>query len=607
MSTHASLPARASVPVAQTCDLAAVFPSPEAWEREWAALGAELPALAAFRGRLGGGAACLADWFAASEGWQRRYGRLAVYAGMAHALDTADEAAAAREARAGALGGRAAEALAFAEPEILALGAETIDDWLGREPRLADHAHALRRLERRRPHLRGPEVEELLGGLVEPFHSASAVHGVLADADLRFAPARDAAGVAHEVAQGTIGDLLAEPDRELRRTAWENYADAHLAHRHAMAACLATGVRQHVLLARTRRYDSALEAALDPNDIPTAVFHNVLDAFRRHLPTWHRYWRVRRRALGVPRLREYDVRAPLVARAPRVDYAQAVEWIAAGMAPLGAEYVAALRAGAGVERWVDRCPNQGKRSGAFSWGVPGAPPFICMSWSDDLYSLSTLAHELGHSLHSLYAERAQPYVYADYSIFVAEVASNFNQALVRAHLLGLGAGREFEIAVLEEAMANFHRYFFLMPTLARLELELHERIWRGEALTAGAISGLLADLFAEGYGGEVEMDRERSGITWAQFHTHLYANFYVYQYATGIAAAHVLAEGVRAGGPEAAARYLDFLRAGGSLYPLPALRRAGVDLLDASVVEAGFQACAHTVERLEALVGTGGR
>jgi len=605
MPGPALLPPRSAVPLPDTCDLTAVFPTPEDWEAEMGAIAAALPALERFRGRLASGPAVLADWFAESEALLQRFGRVRVYAGMGHSVDTGDEPAAARDARARGLGSRIAAATAFAPPEILAIGPDRLAAWVGQGPRLAVYAHAFDRLDRRRAHIRSAEVEELLGSLGDPFHTATATHGILADTDLCFAPARGADGAPREVAQGTIGALLADPEREVRRTAWEAYADGHRGVRSAMAACIATGVKQHVFLARARRYGSCLEAALAANHIPTEVFHNLIAAFRRHLPTWHRYWRLRRRALGHDRLHEYDVKAPLTAHAPEVPYAQAVEWIAAGMAPLGAEYADTLRRGATTGRWVDFRQSRGKRAGAFSSGAPGTPPYILMSYTDDLYGLSTLAHELGHSMHSHYARTCQPYVYSGYSIFVAEVASNFNQAMVRAHLLRGHPERGFRIALLEEAMSNFHRYFFIMPTLARFEGEIHERVERGEALTAGGMTALLADLFAEGYGGEVESDRERTGITWAEFPTHLYANFYVYQYATGIAAAHALAGAVLAGEAGAAERYLDFLRAGGSRYPLDALRLAGVDLMDPETVERGFAVLADTVERLEGLVGVG--
>jgi oligoendopeptidase F len=312
---------------------------------------------------------------------------------------------------------------------------------------------------------------------------------------------------------------------------------------------------------------------------------------------------VRRRALGQDDIAPYDIWAPLTPNPPRVPFDQAVEWIAAGLAPLGEEYVSLLRQGVNEQRWVDKYPNIGKRAGAFSTGCQGTHPYILMNGTDDLESLSTLAHELGHSLHSLYTWRAQPPVYADYSIFLAEVASNFNQALVRAYLFEQHPDRAFQLALINEAMSNFHRYFFLMPTLARFELELHERVERGEALTADTMNALLTDLFREGYGPGVTIDADRVGITWAQFSTHLYGNFYVFQYATGLSGAHALAEGILAGEPGAVERYLNFLRAGNSAYPLDVLKQAGVDLTTPAPVRQTFGVLTRLVDRLEALVG----
>jgi oligoendopeptidase F len=240
--------------------------------------------------------------------------------------------------------------------------------------------------------------------------------------------------------------------------------------------------------------------------------------------------------------------------------------------------------------------------GAFSSGVPGTHPFIMMSYNDDLYGLSTLAHELGHSMHSYYTFKTQKLMaYSRYGLFAAEVASNFNQALVRDYLFRTETDPDFQIALIEEAMSNFHRYFFIMPTLARFELEIHERVEKGQALTADTLNKLMADLFAEGYGDELQIDHERTGITWAQFHTHLYSNFYVYQYATGISAAHALAEGILAGKPGAADNYLSFLKAGGSIYPLDALKLAGVDMTQPEPVESAFAVLAGLVDRLEKL------
>jgi oligoendopeptidase F len=328
---------------------------------------------------------------------------------------------------------------------------------------------------------------------------------------------------------------------------------------------------------RARRHSSTLTASLFEPNIPVEVFHNLIRTFRANLPTWHRYWAIRRQALGVETLYPYDIWAPLTRERPRISYEQAVDWICAGLAPLGDAYVQIMRQGCLEDRWVDVFPNQGKSGGAFSSGWPGIHPFIMMSYDDTIFSVGTLAHELGHSMHSYLTWQNQPIVYSMYSLFVAEVASNFHQAMVRAYLLEHLADPVWQINVIEEAMANFHRYFLVMPTLARFELEIHQRIERGEGVTANDMIALMADLFSEGYGNEVHLDREREGITWATF-SHLYADYYVYQYATGISAANALSRPILAGQPGAAASYLNFLKAGASVYPLDALKLAGIDL-----------------------------
>ena len=598
----ATLPARSQVPVEETWDVASIFPDDAGWAAECDRLAAALPELERFHGRLGRGPEVLAELLAASERISRSYDRVFIYATMRSAVDATDEAAAALADRARGLGSQVQAALAFVEPELLAVGVETLRRWVAEHAPLGVHAHWVELLGRRAPHVRSAEVEEVLGLASGPLESAAAVHGVLANAELRFRPAVGSDGAEREVAQGLYNELLSSPDRELRRTAWESYTDAHLANARTMAACLATGVKRDAFLARARRYRDSLDAALSPNHIPVEVFHNVIAAFRDHLGTWHRYWRLRRRALGLGALREYDARAPLGERVA-VDFRRAVDWISEGMAPLGEDYVDDLRRGVLEERWVDAHPNRGKRQGAFSIGRPDTRPFIFMSYGGSLASMSTLAHELGHSMHNLCTSRSQPYVYTRYGLFLAEVASTFNQALVRAHLLGRETDPALLVALIEEAMGNFHRYLLVMPTLSRFELEIHGRVERGEPLTAEGLTELMADLLAEVYGPEVEMDRRRSGILWAQFSGHLYRSFYPYQYATGIVAAHALADGVLAEGRPAAERYRRFLAAGGSMFPLDALRLAGVDMATREPLDRGFATLSRYVDRLEELVG----
>ncbi|HEY8953160.1 MAG TPA: M3 family oligoendopeptidase, partial [Candidatus Dormibacteraeota bacterium] len=520
-----SLPVRSQIDKRFTWDRESVFPEDTGWEQAVDTILARLPDLGEFRGHLGDSPDALGDWFDANESVHRLMGKVMVYSTMSYSVDTGNQVALARADRARSVAAQLGAATSFALPEMIAIGIPKLREWVTSSPRLAHLGHYFDRIEKLHKHIRSAEVEEILNQVSDPLATALSVHGVLANTDLRFASATGENGGQHEVAQGTIGALLTSADREVRRTAFEHYADAHLAMQHALATSLAGGIKRDVFYARARGFPSSLAAALEPNHIPPDVYHNVIQAFRDNVGTWHRYWRVRRKALGLDMLKPYDTRAQLGRSTLSVPYEQAVDWIAEGVAPLGEEYVAILRRGALKDRWVDVYPNKGKRMGAFSTGVPDTVPFIFMSYNNDIYSMSTLAHELGHSMHSYYARKTQPFIYSNYGLFQAEVASNMHQALVRRHLLATKKDPAFQVAVIEEAMANFYRYFFIMPSLARLELEMHEQVERGGAITAEYLNELMAGLMMEVYGSEVEVterDRDRIGSTWAQFHTHLY-------------------------------------------------------------------------------------
>jgi len=602
MTNITTLPLRSEIPVEQTWDLASVYATPADWEAACAELKAQLPELAAFRGRLAEGPATLLAFLEPMQAAGVLLGKIFIYASNGASVDTGDQVAAARAGQARTLMANYAAAVAFFDPELVAIGLDKVESWIEATPDLAFFSHYVDRLRRRQAHVRSGEVEEVLALTGDPFSGPFSIYGMLNNADMAFRPAVASDGMELEVGQASIGALVTHPDRAVRRSAWESYADGYLAFKNTHAATFTAAVKQNVFNARVRGHDSSLHASLDPNTIPVEVFQNLIATFKRHLPTWQRYWRLRQRALGLDLLAVYDIKAPLTGAKPTVPFEQAVEWIAAGMAPLGQDYVDVLRRGCLEQRWVDRSRNRGKREGAYSSGSHGTHPFIMMSYQDDLFSLSTLAHELGHSLHSYHTRRSQPFIYGRYGLFLAEVASNFNQALVRDYLFRTVTDRDFQIGLIEEAMSNYHRYFFIMPILAQFELEAHARAERGAPLSADILNGIMADLFAEGYGGEIDFDRPRIGITWAQF-GHMYMNFYVYQYATGISAAHALAQPILAGDAAAAGRYLDFLKSGGSRYPLDTLRLAGVDMTTAEPVEAAFGVLAGLVDRLEALVG----
>jgi len=597
-----TLPRREDVPLEYTWDLESMYPSPEAWEEAFNNLERALPQLASLQGRLGESPASLKAYFELFERLGPEMYKLYNYAGRRFDVDTTNQANAARVSRAQGLAARFMAAIAFAEPELLALTPETINQFMAEEPALKRYRHYFDNLMRLKPHVRSAEVEAVMAQASDALSTPANIYTVLANADLKFGDARTSKNRRVQVAQGNIDELLSSPDRTLRKSAWERFADGFLSMKNTFAEIMAGKVKATVLRARVHNYPDSLSAALAPSNIPAQVFHNVIDACNRHLDIWHRYWEVRRRALGLEKMEVCDVFAPL-AKPPRVTYKQAVRWIVEGLRPLGAAYVRAVKRGLTTERWVDVYPNLGKRDGAYSAGSYGTKPYIFMSYSEQgLSSLSTLAHEIGHSMHTLLTCQSQPFIYSEYSIFAAEVASNFNQALVRAHLLKLDRGRDFEIAVVQEAMDNFHRYLFLMPINAQFEHWMHTTVEQGGALTADAMSAKLVELFRRGYGDAVALDEPRVGVTWMQF-SHFFADYYVWQYASGISAANALADAVLSGEPGVVARYLDFLKAGSAMYPLDALKMAGIDMTQPEPLERTFQVLARFVSRLEQLVG----
>ena len=597
-ATITAVPPRAEVPVEETWALETVFATDDAWEEAFNDSGERIREVESFGGRIADGPASLLAALRAADELTAAVSKVLVYAFLRRSEDATNTRSGEMADRAIGLASRAEAAGSFLAPEIAAISDETIADWIGQESDLAPYRHALTRITRLRAHIRSVEVEEILARAGEMAAASEITQSVLEDGELPLGQITDESGQSVRLAQGNLNRFLDSANRRVRQEAWEQSADAYLAFRNTFAATLAGAVKRDVFYARARGYDSSLKAALAGDNIPTEVFYNLLDTVWKHLPVWHRYFSVRRRLLGLPEgdLHGYDLEAPL-AEQPSFPWEQGVETILASLAPLGAEYVAEVRRGM-AERWTDRGANLGKGGGAFSSGTFGTEPFISMTWQDTLSSVSTLAHELGHSMHSLLTWQNQPVTYAHYGMSAAETASNLNQALMGAHMLAERDDRDWTIAVIEERMANYMRYLFTMPILARFELAAHERVEAGGALSADWMSQTLLGFYRKGYGSEVVIDPPRMGITWARF-SHLFMNFYVFQYGIGIAAAAALSEAILTEGEPARERYLTFLRAGGSVDPIDALRDAGIDMSSPEPIERAFALLSRYVDRLE--------
>ncbi len=603
MVAQADVLTRDQLAIEDTWDLTKIYEDDAAWEADAALLGHQLETAVSHRGMLDASPMALAVALDDVMTVRLTVERLRVYASLRRDEDTRDDGALARYERATALGIEAGEALAFLEPELLAMPEEHLETFAA-DPILRRYRHLLDDLQRRRPHVRSAEIEELLAQGADVARAASDAFGALDNADLDFGTVKDESGRDVALTKGRHGRLMESRNRVVRRAAHEALSGAYVAHRHTLAALHGASVRKDAYYAKVRRYGSAREAALSDHNIPETVYDSLIQAVREAAPTMERFLELRRRALGLDRLAMYDLRVPL-APIPerRYDYREAVEIVLDGLRLLGDRYVEDLATGFDT-RWVDVHETKGKRSGAYSWGAYGAPPVILMNWNGTLNDVFTLAHEVGHAMHSFYADAAQPYHDAGYPIFLAEIASTVNEVLLTWHLLGETAEEDDlrRFALLNRFADGVYGTLVVQTQFAEFEHLTHARVEAGEPLTLEVLNALFGELQAA-YTPGLEID-DRIKMRWARV-PHFYRAFYVFQYATGLSAAIALAQRLRGEGTPAQERYLAFLAAGGSDYPLPLLQRAGVDLISPKPVRLALAEFDRVVTEMERLAERG--
>ena len=602
MTNPQTLPKRHEVPTALTWDLTVVYADEAAWDADFARIEGLLTPFDAWQNTLTKDAPTLLVGLSARDELWTSYGKLYTWSSLRLSEDNGNSQSQARADRTRMLGTRMAAATAYIEPQILAMSGETLRAWLSSEPGLQLYSYYFETLERRRPHVRSAEVEDVLAQVAEPMGSTSSVFRMFSNADIKFPPVTDENGVERELTHGNYISFLENRDAGVRERAFRTMHGAYREWRNTMAASLTGAIKSHVAAARVRHYGSALEAALQPDAIPTSVYTNLISTARERLPVLHRYLRLRKQMLGLSQLHMWDLYVPMVGEvesAPTWD--ESKHMMLRAFVPLGENYVDVTRRGF-EERWVDVVENEGKTSGAFSDGSYLTPPYVLMNWRDNLDKTFTLAHELGHSLHSYHTRQGQPAIYGDYTIFVAEVASTLNEALL-THLLINEARAQgdtaMELYLLNNAAEGFRTTLYRQTMFAEFELKVHEVIEQGEGLSADRLTEIYWQLNKDYYGAEVDVD-ETVAIEWARI-PHFYYDFYVYQYATGLSAATALAQQVLQEGPPAVERYLKFLSGGSSQTSIALLQGAGVDMETPAPIHAALDAFDQTVARMEEL------
>lgn len=542
----------------------------------------------------------LADALELERALDTELGQLFVYAHLKHDQDTSNDTYSALESRARSLAVKYSTAWSFLVPAIMAIPEETLKEYASHD-RLKEFKFDLEKLNKQRPHVLSDKEENILAQAGEVMHTPTQVYGMFNNADINFKPAVDSEGKEHELTQGNYVEMLKSSDRTLRESAYNNLYGEYKQFKNTLSQTLAGVVSTHAFSANVRGYESSRHQALSNNHIPESVYDNLVNTVNDNMHLLHRYTELRKKFLGVDELKMYDMYVPLVEDTDfNMTYDNAKEWLVNALQPLGEEYVNIVKEGL-ENRWVDVYENKGKRTGAYSSGTYGTNPFILMNWQDNVNNLFTLAHEFGHSVHSYYSRKNQPANTSGYSIFVAEVASTFNEALLADYMFKKLDDKKQQLYLLNEQLEGFRGTVFRQTMFAEFEHAIHVMKESGEPLTAGKLSEVYGELNKKYFGEAVNYD-DAIDVEWARI-PHFYMNYYVYQYATGYAAAASLSKQVLEEGEQTAQRYInEFLKKGSSNYPIEILKNAGVDMTTSAPIENALEVFEAQLTQFEELL-----
>lgn len=577
-----------------------IFPSDEAWRECYAKAQASLGTLRSYEGHLSDSAQKLLSFLQFSDELGGQLDALGNYAQRKSDEDTRNAVYQEMTAQFTNLAVATSQADAFSTPELLAIPEQTLTEFYNAAPELTHYRLLLDRVRRQKPHTLSPECEALLAAAGQLSQAPDDIFSMLNDADMSFPDAIDSTGKKHRVTHSTFVALLQSPDRTLRENAFRSLYSVYQQYRNTSAAVLSAQMKQLQFFADARKYDSALHAALNATEVPVEIYHNLIQTVRENLPAMHRYVRLRKKLLQVDELHFYDLYTPIVADQDiEIEYEDAKKLALEALAPLGEDYRKLLEEGF-QNHWIDVYETPGKRSGAYSAGPYGTHPYVLLNYTDTLNDVFTLVHEMGHALHSYQSNKTQSITYANYVIFVAEVASTCNESLLMQYLLSQTDDKRRRAYLINYFLEQFRGTIYRQTMFAEFELWCSQQIAQGNALTAETLSAKYRQLNRDYYGEDIVLDDEIA-LEWARI-PHFYYDFYVYQYATGYAAAIALSQRILEQGEPAVQDYLAFLSSGCSADPISLLRKAGVDMASPAPVASALTLFDSLVSELEALL-----
>jgi oligoendopeptidase F len=598
------LPSRSELPEHLTWRLEDMFETKEVWERVFSEVQALLPKISSYKGRLSKSSSLLLEALTTHDELMIKMGQLYTYAHMRNDEDTTNTYSQGIYDRASTLHTQTQASVAYLIPEILEIPKDKLEGFLSENNGLSIYSHMFDEILRMKPHVLSTEEEGLLAQVSEVTSSSKQTYGMLNNADIKFPSIFDEHGSEVTITHGRYGSLMESPDRRVRKEAFEAVGNAYKEHIHTFASLLSGQVKKDNFMASTRKHQSARESALFPNNIPEKLYDQLIDTVSKHLPLLYRYYDLKKRALKLETIHQYDL-SPSIVQDVKMDitYEQAKEIVLQSLAPLGKDYQERIKL-VYENRHIDVLENKGKRSGAYSTGAYGSKPYVLMNWQDNIRNVYTLTHELGHNVHRYLTQLTQPYPYGRYSIFVAEVASTTNEALLTDYLLKNTEDERKRLYILNYYLQGFVGTVFRQTMFAEFEHCIHIEAQRGEALTPQFLCSIYKELQGKYFGPNVVLS-EVSQYEWARI-PHYYMNYYVYQYATGFSAATALGKQILSEGEPAVQRYKKFLKAGSSNYPIEILKHAGVDMASPKPIEEALAVFEERLIQLENLLSKDG-